>query len=97
MGNVVTVQWIGKSKVKRDYTYDVANKIFEVSLADESCYGNIYVKGTPAILADAAAKEIWSYFGLKMERDASLTYYAASGENMTFTMRGRVRIPSDKW
>ena len=70
---------------------------YEVNLCDESLSRNIFVKGMPGILDGSMEDEIWSTYGLRMEQDASLSYYAVSGKNMMFTLKGKTRIPADTW
>lgn len=97
-GGMVAVQWDG-AKGTKTYKYGAeveGNKIYEVSLIDESVGGHIYSKGAPAVFEDGENVK-WSSFGLSMLPDARLCFVAANGEKNWFTHASKARVPAGEW
>ena len=94
----VVVQWDG-TKGTKSYKYGSVldgNKVYEVSLIDESVGGHVFSKGAPSLFDDG--EEIkWSSFGLSVLPDSRLCFIAANGAKNWFTHPSKSRLPPDEW
>lgn len=97
-GTTVSVRW--DTGVRRDYrwgTEEDGEPRFDVLLADEGQGGNLIMKGASNMLTDEERDSVWSSFGLDMRDNATIRFFAVSGEDKLFSLNGEMSIPPNVW
>ncbi|CAM9143892.1 unnamed protein product [Scytosiphon promiscuus] len=71
--------------------------VWEVVKVDPTVGGSVVMKGGANNLTQEERTEPWSQFGLSLLGNATLMYYAVSGEDQLFTLHSRTMLQPDVW
>ena len=71
--------------------------VWEVVRVDPSLGGTVVMKGGVNNLTQEERSEPWSQFGLSLMGNATLAYYAVSGEDQLFSLHSRTMLQPDVW
>ncbi len=96
--NKVTVKWASGPNKTYLLGANVQGEVkYEVVLADPTIGGQIYTKGSAALLPEAERDAPWSSFGLLLTPDARLNFIANCSADDWFENKSVSRIPPDEW
>lgn len=71
--------------------------VWEVVKVDPNLGGTVVMKGGVNNLTQEERSEPWSQFGLSLLGNATLAYYAVSGEDQLFSLHSRTMLQPDVW
>eukprot|EP00752_Nemacystus_decipiens_P002251 g2132.t2 len=71
--------------------------VWEVLRVDPTLGGTVVMKGGVNNLTQEERSEPWSQFGLSLLGNATLEYYAVSGEDQLFSLHSRTMLQPDVW